>query len=100
MELLLNILWLLLAVPAFWMWQHPRGNGEGTHACGPLRALALLGCVLLLLFPVVSATDDIHAIRPEIEESQSKRIACANCAARIGRPAKMASQPVLYAGLL
>jgi hypothetical protein len=32
--------------------------------------------MLMLLFPVVSATDDLHAMRPEIEESNpSKQIA-------------------------
>jgi hypothetical protein len=31
--------------------------------------------MLMLLFPVVSATDDLHAMRPEIEESnRSKHI--------------------------
>lgn len=33
-----------------------------------------LGCVLVVLFPVVSATDDLHAMRAEMEESPiSKR---------------------------
>ncbi|MGD0790332.1 MAG: hypothetical protein ABR920_01060 [Terriglobales bacterium] len=29
-----------------------------------------LGCALVLLFPVISATDDLHAMRPEMEESE------------------------------
>jgi hypothetical protein len=37
--------------------------------------LLLLGCSLVLLFPVVSATDDLHAMRPEMEEwNASKRV--------------------------
>jgi hypothetical protein len=35
----------------------------------------LLSCILVLLFPVVSATDDLHAMRQEMEESSlSKRM--------------------------
>jgi hypothetical protein len=33
----------------------------------------LLGCILVLLFPVISVTDDLHAMRPEMEESSPSR---------------------------
>lgn len=32
------------------------------------RSFVLLGCLLALLFPVVSASDDLHPINAEIEE--------------------------------
>jgi hypothetical protein len=57
MELLLNLAWLLLALPAFWLWR------------GSLQCLLALACMLVILFPVVSATDDLHAMRAEMEES-------------------------------
>lgn len=39
-----------------------------------MQCLLALGCVLVLLFPVISATDDLHAMRAEVEESSvSKR---------------------------
>jgi hypothetical protein len=65
MELLLNLAWLLLALPAYWLWK--RGGPEG----GPSsrRSLMALACGLVLLFPVISATDDLHAMRTEMEES-------------------------------
>jgi hypothetical protein len=66
MELLLNLIWLLLVVPAFWVWQKrdcEPGHGRRSQSC-----LLILGCVLMLLFPVVSATDDLQAMRPEVEE--------------------------------
>jgi hypothetical protein len=66
MELLLNLIWLLLVVPAFLLWKSSR-QAEGIPRAR-LRFLAL-ACVLALLFPVVSATDDIQAMRPEIEEA-------------------------------
>ena len=39
--------------------------------------LSALGCALVLLFPVISATDDLHAMRAEMEESSpGKRGVC------------------------
>lgn len=64
MELLLNLAWLLLAMPAYWLWRRP-----DKHPASSLQCLLTLGCALVLLFPVVSATDDLHAMRPEMEES-------------------------------
>lgn len=68
MELILNICWLLLAVPAIWVWlrRTPSCNRVGRFSTfGPP---ILLGCVLLLLFPIISATDDLQAARLEVEE--------------------------------
>ena len=70
MELLLNLAWLLLALPAWWLW---RGRRPGCKVSS-LQCLLALGCLLVILFPVVSATDDLRAMRAEIEESPiSKR---------------------------
>lgn len=72
MELLLNLAWLLLAVPAFYLWRSSERALE--RRFGSLQCVMALGCVLVMLFPVVSATDDLHAMRSEMEESQvSKR---------------------------
>ena len=74
MELLLNIVWVLLAVPAVWLWL--RASNGRAAAFSRLSCMLVLGCMLLLLFPVVSASDDLHAMRPEIEESSlSKKVA-------------------------
>jgi hypothetical protein len=69
-ELLLNVAWVLLALPAYWLWRR-RADVRGI---GALQCLLALGCVLVLLFPVISATDDLHAMRAEMEDSAvSKR---------------------------
>jgi len=68
MELLLNLAWLLLALPAYWLWRrslHTRAMGK----FGSLQCLLALACLLVLLFPVISATDDLHVMRTEMEES-------------------------------
>jgi hypothetical protein len=68
MELLLNFAWLLLALPAYWLWRGSRGPCP-QRRFSPWQCLLALGCLLVLLFPVVSATDDLRAMRAEAEES-------------------------------
>lgn len=73
MELLLNLAWLLLAMPAYWFWHRSRPV-EPQRGSRPLQAVLALGCALVILFPVISATDDLHVMGTEIEEpSASKR---------------------------
>jgi hypothetical protein len=73
MELLLNILWLMLGLPAIWLWRRDPAYARSSRRLGYLCPVVLLGCILVLLFPVVSATDDLHAMRPEMEESSPSR---------------------------
>ena len=97
MELLLNLLWLLLAMPAFWLWRLSR-SAPGRRRSSALQCFLALGCLLVLLFPVVSATDDLRAMRAEMEESPGKR--------SIGQPggdgsssSRSQAQPALAASL-
>lgn len=69
MELLLNLLWLMLALPAVWLWHRQVHSAEGLKHEKRLSFVLLLGCILILLFPVISASDDLHAMRSEAEES-------------------------------
>ena len=69
MELLLNLAWLLLAVPAYCVWRGRGGARRGTS----LQCLLALGCVLVVLFPIISATDDLLVMRNEIEESPASK---------------------------
>lgn len=73
MELLLNLAWVMLVLPGYWLWrrdaQARRGRSFRSGQC-----LLCLGCMLVLLFPVISATDDLHVMRAEMEDSAvSKR---------------------------
>jgi hypothetical protein len=73
MELLLNLLWVLLALPAYWLWRRDAGARLGRRVSS-VQCLLALGCALVLLFPVISASDDLHAMRAEMEDSSiSKR---------------------------
>jgi hypothetical protein len=82
MELFLNLCWLSLLLPAFLLWWQralsPARNRHTKHSSvPPLVFLCVLGCALVLLFPVISASDDLHAMRTEMEESSPcKRSVC------------------------
>jgi hypothetical protein len=74
MELVLNLFWLSLLLPAYLLWrQRKLLNGSSRLAKKPVAALVfacVVGCAIVLLFPVISASDDLHAMRPEMEESE------------------------------
>jgi hypothetical protein len=67
MELFLNFIWILLFLPAWSMWR--RNRRESSSA----RCFLILACALVLLFPVISATDDLHAVPQAMEESNSTK---------------------------
>ena len=71
MELFLNLCWLSLLLPAFLLWRQRTAVASSDRpATRPIVIVCVLGCALILLFPVISATDDLHAMRPEMEESE------------------------------
>jgi len=68
MELLLNLVWVVLAVAALCAWGCRRGEAQSRS-----QLIAVI-CLMALLFPVISATDDLNAMRSEMEDSSpSKR---------------------------
>ena len=95
MELLLNLAWMLLALPAYWLWRDSR---TASRKFRPSHSLLALACMLVILFPVISATDDLHAMRAEMEESPNgKRGACQAGSDRSSTP-KSSTQPALNVG--
>jgi len=78
MELLLNLIWVLLAIPAFCFWRYEASSARRSRYLGPFLIVLVLGFVLLLLFPVISATDDLRAMQPETEESLAGQRVCRN----------------------
>jgi hypothetical protein len=96
MELLLNLAWLLLAVPAFWLWRGARSAPRGRRFSA-LQCLLALGCMLVILFPVVSATDDLRAMRSEMEESPASKRAIRQASQDKASVWKCHSQPALAA---
>ena len=72
MELLLNLIWISLAPLAVFGFLRGR-SVSGQLARVPYRkALIALVCVVVLLFPVISASDDLHPTQAVVEESSKK----------------------------
>jgi len=72
MELLLNLIWISLAALAFLGFL--RGRRVSRQLTVPFRtSLLALACGVILLFPVVSASDDLHPTQAVLEEA-SKRV--------------------------
>jgi len=74
MEVLLNLCWVLLSLPAYWILRSSSRNSNCISRLGVLRGGLALGCMLMLLFPFLSATDDLHAMRSDTEESSAKSL--------------------------
>jgi hypothetical protein len=66
LEFLLNIVWVLLVTASVLAWRRLSSSRR------PVTALVALICILVLLFPVISATDDLHVAEVAMEDSGRK----------------------------
>jgi hypothetical protein len=73
MELVLNILWLLLAASAVALWRTSWAHQPRTRRHAPWREWTAVACALVLLFFVVSLTDDLHAELVVLEDCSACR---------------------------
>ena len=73
MELLLNLVWVTLALTAMSVFLRRRRSCDWTARVPYLKALLAIACVLVLLFPVVSASDDLHPTQAVFDDA-TKRI--------------------------
>ncbi len=72
MELLLNLTWLLLSFAcAFAVVKHARRGSESPRLWVVLTAVL---CFIVLLFPVISMTDDLHAELYTSEDPGKRRV--------------------------
>ena len=72
MEQLLNAVWLLSVLGTFlaYLWHQPRLEAAQSAKANALIALA---CVLFLLFPAISISDDLHPVSAALEDP-TKRV--------------------------
>jgi hypothetical protein len=73
MELLLNLAWLVLALLACIAFARRRKEVAGYSRVSYGTSVLALACALVLLFPVVSASDDLHPTQAVLEDA-TKRI--------------------------
>jgi hypothetical protein len=72
-ETILNLVWLAVTLAALWLWRFrwaatPRNSRHEIR----VEAVAII-CVLALLFPVISLTDDLHPEVVPVDSISSKR---------------------------
>lgn len=73
MELLLNLLWFAIALIALYGFARTRRGSRQLRQVSYITPLIALACVLVLLFPIVSASDDLHPTQAIVEDA-NKRI--------------------------
>jgi hypothetical protein len=96
-ELLLNLCWLALMLPAFLLWRRRNPSDRSTRRS--LLFVCTLACLLILLFPFISASDDLHGGVQAIEESKRTQLS-SHGAVNLGLHLTGGlSQPALPAGV-
>jgi hypothetical protein len=88
MELILNILWLLLALSGVALWRTSWAHQPRTRRHAPWREWTALACALVFLFFVVSLTDDLHAELVVLEDCATSRrqVICLSAAQQAQQP--------------
>src|SRR5271166_662528 len=72
MELLLNLIWLTIAAGALVAFTRSRRRSARMAHVPYVQALIALACVVVLLFPVISASDDLHPAQAVVEDASKK----------------------------
>jgi len=73
MELLLNLIWTALALSVLFAYVSTRRSSALIARVPCMKGLLALACGLVLLFPIISASDDLHPVQAVMEDA-SKRV--------------------------
>jgi hypothetical protein len=76
MENLLNLIWLIVASVAIYVWRFRWLKSRQNPRARVLVEAVAIGCVLVLLLPVISLTDDLHPEIVIVDAASGKRNAC------------------------
>ena len=81
MELAFNLAWFVIAVVSYALLAGHLASLQGEPGRCPRRwqCLVALSCALVILFPVISLTDDLHEIQAAVEEPSSPAFAVKKC---------------------
>ena len=101
MELFLNLAWVVLAVLMVCLWPRfaPRTGPDG-HMRDLRMQFVALAVLLLILFPVISVTDDLQAVQNPAETDSSQRRDHIAASSHSIFPAVAALPVAILAGLL
>ena len=79
MELLLNLIWLVLALGSLWAYLRAFTRDRRQFLLG----LGALLCILVLLLPAISITDDLHLDAVAVEDSSAVKRALSQVIDRV-----------------
>jgi hypothetical protein len=70
MEIILNAVWLVIAVASYVLLVRHFANRspEFGHCEGQFRSIIALSCVLAILFPIISLSDDLQEMQASVAE--------------------------------
>jgi hypothetical protein len=86
MELILNVAWLVIAVGSYLFLIRRLASHAPRGARFPSRSqqIVALTCILAILFPVISLSDDLLALRASVEDASLSRLAVKKIGPRHG----------------
>lgn len=98
MELTLNLVWAAIAVASYALLYRFLAGRENEHARGPSQAkcTVALTCILAILFPVISLTDDLHEMQATLEEAAPSGLVMRRCVADQSSTPDRALHQVLF----
>src|ERR1700752_2042144 len=76
METILNLIWLAVTVATVWLWRFRWSVARRNPLHSTRMEAVAMVCVLALLFPVISLTDDLHPETVAVDAASGKRNAC------------------------
>lgn len=97
MELLLNLIWMALAMGALCAFVSRRRSSNLTGQVPCVKALLALACGLVLLFPIISASDDLHPVQAVMEDASKRTQHAVGPASLARNGSPVASLPALFA---
>lgn len=97
-ELALNLAWSLIAAASYALLFRRFGNRGAWHARGASRVqcIVALTCVLAILFPVISLTDDLHEMQATAEEASPSGAVIKKCVAGVSSASAQISHSALF----
>jgi hypothetical protein len=82
MELILNLVWAVIAVASYAHLFRYLASRRTKHARGLSRSQCVLAltCVLVILLPVISLSDDLHEMQATVAETSPSVLVIKKCA--------------------
>src|SRR5437899_11835034 len=101
MELALNLVWLFVAIVGIGLlWRSLSCPARPNRPASNWRKIVAMSCALIILFFVISMTDDLHDQEIVVEENKSLRIVSAPGISALSAPGHAISAGFLVLSVL